>query len=455
MVRGDCFGVDRGRLRALRAQEEAHFAERTPRSRQLLEAARLRMPRGVPMGWMAGLYRHPPIFAAHGHGARFVDADGNRYLDMNQADLSMTCGFNPPEVVEAVARRMEAGSHFLLPTQDAIAVAGALADRFGLPYWQFTLSASSANVEALRVARVATGRKQIVIFHGKYHGHIDDTLASDDGSGPVHDLLGLPSDAGRHTTAVEFNDLAALERALAAGQVAAVLTEPALTNCTLVLPDAGFHVGVRRLTRAYGALLILDETHTQAAAFGGLTRAWGLEPDIVTLGKSLGGGVPIGAYGMTGDLAQTMERHPEIDIGDQPGLATGGTMYANALSLAAARAALDHVLTPEGYARVGRLGAWLADGLEAIFARRGLPWRAHRLGGRSGYCLTPALPHNAREAAPSIDAELIDTPRVFLANRGIWEAIATSGPAVSFAHVEADIDEYLAAADAFCATLAG
>jgi len=410
-------GLDRARLAALRAREDADFEARIPRSLALGAEARAVMPMGVPMSWMAGLYRHPPLFIAKGEGAHFEDVDGNRYLDMNQADLSMNCGFGPPAVTAAVAARMRDGSSFLLPTQDAIAVSRMLGERFGLPCWQYTLSASSANAEAIRVARVATGREKLLLFGGKYHGHIDDTLVEAGDGGSTPQLLGLPRAAAERAVVVPFNDLDALRAALRAGNIA-------------------------------DALFILDETHTHMAAYGGLTNLWRLEADMVSLGKSLGGGVAIGAYGMSRQLAEVMERHHDVDVG-APGLAVGGTMYANALSLAAARAALEQVLTPAGYDHVRALGTRLADGIDALIARHGLPWKAHRLGGRSGYCLRPDWPRNAEQGAFSIDVAFIDARRVFMANRGVWEAIATAGPAASFAHVPGDIEHYLEVLAAF------
>jgi glutamate-1-semialdehyde 2,1-aminomutase len=288
------------------------------------------------------------------------------------------------------------------------------------------------------------------VFGGHYHGHIDDTLVAGDETGAHPELLGVNPRAAADTRIVPFNDLAALERVLASDDVAAVITEPALTNVGVVRPADGFHAGVRALAREHAALLVLDETHTQTAAYGGLTRAWGLEPDVVTLGKSLGGGVPIGAYGMTGDLRDWMEQHRDAH-GRVAGLATGGTTYANPLSLAAAVAALRHIQTPDAFERSAALGAQLADGIEAAAARYDLPWRAHRLGGRSGYCLEPELPRNAEEAERSLDAALIDARRLHMANRGVWEAIASAGPAASFAHDAEDVDEYLGALDLFLA----
>jgi glutamate-1-semialdehyde 2,1-aminomutase len=406
------------------------------------------------MAWMAGLYDHAPIYVAHGDGCRFTDADGHGYVDFNQADLSASCGFAPPSVLDAIAERAARGLQFLLPVEEGIEAAELLAERYGLPAWQFTLSASGANAEAIRLARHRTGHELIVVFGGHYHGHLDDTLVAGDEEHGRPELLGLNARAAADTRIVPFNDLAALERVLVRGGVAAAITEPALTNVGVVQPDDGFHDGLRALTLAHYALLILDETHTQTAAYGGLTRAWSLEPDVVTLGKSLGGGVPIGAYGMTGDLREWMERHRDAH-GRVAGLATGGTTYANPLSLAAAVATLRHIQTPDAYERTAALGAQLADGIEAAAARYGLPWRAHRLGGRSGYCLEPELPRNADEAERSLDAELIDARRLHMANRGVWEAIASAGPAASFAHAADDVDEYLGALDAFLADVAG
>jgi glutamate-1-semialdehyde aminotransferase len=349
---------------------------------------------------------------------------------------------------DAIAERAGRGLQFLLPVEEALAAAEGLAERYPLPAWQFTLSASGANQEAIRLARHATGHQRIVVFGGHYHGHLDDTLVGGDEDGAHPGNLGLNPRAAADTRIVPFNDAIALERVLARGGVAAVITEPALTNVGVVLPDRDFHARVRALTRAHGALLILDETHTQTAAYGGCTRAWGLEPDLIALGKSLGGGVPVGAYGMTAALRDHLERHRDSH-GRVTGIATGGTTYANPLSLAAVVATLSHVQTQAAFERTGALGTRLADGIEAAAARHGLPWRAHRLGGRSGYCLEPELPRTAEDAARSLEDRLVDARRLYMANRGVWEAIASAGPAASFAHEAADVDAYLAVLDGF------
>lgn len=437
--------LNAAKLLELRDKEAALFRARIPHSRALYtESARL-MPHGVPNSWMAAFYPNTEIFAARGAGAWFEDVDGNRYLDMTQCDLSMACGFGPAPIARAVAERFAAGSHFLLPTEDAIAVCRLLKGRFGMPAWQFTLSASAANTEAIRIARLATGRDKVLIFAGKYHGHLDETLV--DTSGPEHH--GLPRGVEQKTIEVPFNDLAAVEAALRQGDVACILTEPVMTNIGVIHPQDGFLDGLRALTRNHGALLIVDETHTQVACFGGFTRAWRLNPDILTLGKCVGGGVPVGAYGLTAELKTLIETNTEPTLTEGKTLAIGGTTYGNALNMAAARAALEHLLTEEGYDRVAGLGAKLADGIDALIAERNLPWRAYRLGNRTGLCLSRALPRNATEAASAISQNLNHFARAFMANRSVWEPIYIHGPSVSFAHTAKDVETYLGALGEF------
>ena len=447
-------GFDRAMLARFRAREEAAFAARTPRSAALRTRAAAHLPSAVPMAWMAGLYPTAPVYAAGGSGSRFRDVDGNEYLDFNVGDLSMCAGFGPPAVVEAVSRQLAAGAHFLLPTEDAIWVAEELARRVGLPFWQMTLSATGANTEVLRLARLATTRERLIVFGGHYHGHLDEALVRLVEGALEPDGEGLPRRSREQTRVLPFNDLAALEAELKSGEVALVLTEPALTNCNVVLPQPGFLAGVRELTRRYGALLCLDEAHTFQFAHGGLTRDWNLEADFVVLGKGLGTGISFGLYGMTAPLAKLHANHLARD-GEAPGLAVGGTTYASAIAVAAARAALEHLLRPADYARIGALGTRLADGLEAHFTARGLPWRAFRLGPRSGYCLENALPVNGAEAARSLDTQFIDLRRIYMANRGIWDSVQSAGPQVSLVHEPSEVERYLEVAGEFLAELTG
>jgi glutamate-1-semialdehyde 2,1-aminomutase len=403
---------------------------------------------------MRDLYRHDPVVAVSGSGSRFVDLDGNSYLDFNAADLSMAAGFAPPAITAAIIEQAQRGNHFLLPTTDALAVCQALTDRFGLPQWQFTLSASGANTDALRIARVATGRSTVLLFDGKYHGHLDQTLWSRDGDQLVSDLDGLDPESGRHVDVLTYNDPDQLRQRLARGDVAAVLVEPALTNTGLVLPSPEFVSSLNHDVRAAGAVLIVDETHTQFAVYGGGSRRFGIHADILTGGKGIGGGVPIGVVGLSDELASVMDAHRAHDPGlmqngDSRGIATGGTLYANALSLAAARAGLEEVFTEQASVRVDALGARLQTGLQELLDDHSLPWTADRLGGRIQWRLTAQTPVTGEDGAASVVLPLADARKVFMANRGVWDAIASAGPSVSYAADEADIDTYLLIAGEF------
>ncbi len=439
--------VDPALVRELKQAEDARFQAEHPRSLALLERARRVMPNGVPMAWHISSYHHPPPWAADGHGARFTDVDGHTYSDFNIADLSMFCGYAPEPLVRAVSARIASGHQFLLPVEDAIVVSEELGRRYGLPKWQYTLSASQANTEAIRVARVATGRDKVLMFDGKYLGHLAEALVEIDPAGAVvSEERGVPRDVVEGTVLVPLNDPAALAAALAGGDIAIVLTEPALTNnFGLILPDAGFHAELRRLTRAAGTLLAIDETHTQVVGPGGLTAAWGLQPDFVTCGKSIAGGVPFGAWGMTDEIAAVLTQAKGADGERSDLIAIGGTLFGNALSLAAARATLLEILTPEAYASTQRLGGRLADGMRAAVARTGLPWHIYRLGPRAGYTFRPEPLRNAAEGRAAADDLLTRLIRMWLANRGVWEAIVGAGPVASIPATDEDVDAYLSA----------
>jgi len=450
--------LDRNKLASLYEREMAAFKEKTRRSGDLLSEATKLMPNGVPMAWMAGLIHHRPLYVTGGAGSCFNDVDGNSYIDFNLADLSNTIGYGETPVSTRVSEQAVRGVQFLQPTEDAIAVSAELKRRTGLPMWQYTLSASSANTEVIRIARAFTGREKIVLFEGKYHGHIDATMT--EGGEPGSNTpgkpagIGLSASAAANSITIPFNDPDALARALAQGDVALVMTEPALTNCHLVLPDPGFLADASRLSREAGALFALDETHTWQFAYGGMNRAAGPEAadiDFITLGKGMGSGVPLGAYGMTTELACFVEQNLDDYTETSHGLAIGGTTFASALTMAAARATLEECLTEQAYARITRLGKILADGIDAAIAQAGLPWRAFRYGPRSGFCLSPQLPRTYDQALASFDMEFINARRIFMANRGIWEAIAPAGPQVSFAHSEADVDHYLSVTREFLA----
>jgi glutamate-1-semialdehyde 2,1-aminomutase len=342
---------------------------------------------------------------------------------------------------------MERGNQFLLPTEDAIVVSEELGRRYGLPKWQYTYSASQANVEVIRVARVVTGRDKVLFFDGKYHGHFDQSLVLLDGDGRVvREERGLPPNVTAQSVIVPFNDPEAVRAALARGDVAVVMTEPALTNeIGLLLPEPGFHDELRRLTRGAGVLLALDETHTQVVGPGGLSRQWSLEPDFVAAGKSIAAGVPFGAWGMTDEIAALLhqEKGPDGERFEQ--IATGGTLFGNPLAMAAARATMLEVLTDEAYAHTQTLGARLAEGMRDAVARAGLPWTIHHLGPRAGYVFAPVVPRTAAEARGYADDLLTRLIRIWLANRGVWEAIVGAGPVVPVPAAGEDVEAYVSA----------
>ncbi|MDP2349801.1 MAG: transaminase [Chloroflexota bacterium] len=448
-------GVDRERVRRLKNVEDARFAAAHPRSAALMARGREVMPNGVPMSWLVGSYHHLPMWVAEGRGARFTDVDGHTYHDFNIADMSMFCGYAPEPLVRAVSDRMARGNQFLLPTEDAIVVSELLRDRFGLPKWQYTSSATHANTEAIRIARVVTGRDRVLMFDGKYLGHFDEALVElDDDGRVVAEERGIPADTASGTVLVPFNDPPVLARALERRDIAIVLTEPAITNnIGLLLPDDGFHAELRRLTSETGTLLAIDETHTQVVGPGGLTAKWGLQPDLVTIGKSIAGGLPFGAWGMTEEIAGVLDQRKGPD-GERASLvATGGTIFGNALAMAAARAVMTEILTPEAYAHTQRLGARLATGMRASVEAHGLPWHIHHLGPRSGYTFQPMPIRDGAEGRAAADEMLTRLIRVWLANRGVWEAIVGAGPVCAVPAVDEDVDAYLAGWDSLLGAL--
>ncbi|MEX0985749.1 MAG: transaminase [Actinomycetota bacterium] len=440
-------GVDPMLVKRLKDAEDARFHGEHPRSAALRARAAAVMPNGVPMAWLRGSYHHEPPWIDHAAGARFTDVDGHTYSDFNIADLSMFCGYGPEPVVRAVSEAMRRGNQFLLPTEDAIVVSEELGRRYGLPKWQYTSSASQANVEAIRVARVATGRDKVLFFDGKYHGHFDQSLVHLDAGGRlVPEERGLPVTVTDQSVMIPFNDVEALGEALARGDIALVMAEPALTNeIGLLLPEPGFHDDLRRLTAEAGVLLAFDETHTQVMGPGGLTKLWGLQPDLVTAGKSIAGGVPFGTWGMTDEVARVLHQDKGPDGERFDVVATGGTLFGNPLAMAAARATMLEVLTDAAYAHTQMLGLELADGMREAVTAAGLPWFIHHLGPRAGYVFAPAPARTAAQARTFADDLLTRLIRIWLANRGVWEAIVGAGPVVPVPATHEDVAAYVGA----------
>jgi glutamate-1-semialdehyde 2,1-aminomutase len=446
---------DRGRLQDLLAREKSQFAARHLRSKDLFERARRCLLAGVPMNWMVRWAGGFPIFVDSAAGARFTDVDGNRYLDLCLGDTGAMTGHSPAPVLQAIADRAPRGITFMLPTEDAVLVGEALQRRFGLPYWQTTLTATDANRFAIRLARHVTGRPRVLVFNGCYHGTVDETFVVLRGGAVTArpGNLGPPVDPARTTRVVEFNDASALETALALGDVACVLAEPALTNVGIVLPDPGFHDALRQITRRAGTLLILDETHTISAGPGGYTAEHGLVPDILTLGKPIAGGVPAAVYGMTAEVADAIERSTKVSEADTGGI--GGTLAGNALSLAAMRAALESVLTAPFFARAIPLAQRFVEGVERVIDEFQLPWHVTRLGCRAEYGFRKDPPRNGSEAAASMDPELEHYMHLAALNRGIlltpFHNMALLAPDVT----QADIDEHTRVFRESVAALAG
>lgn len=439
--------LDRDRIACVHADELAAFRDRRPRTMALQERARAHMPNGVPMAWMAS-DNDQPVYIDHGAGAGFTDVDGHHYVDFNASDMAMFCGHANPAIVRAVAAQAARSTQFLLPTENSITIAEELARRYpAQTHWQFTLSATQANTEAIRLARARTGRDVVVLFEGHYHGHFEEALVDLEGGRPTELQRGLSKGVTGRVRIAQFNDPDVLRQALAPGDVALVLTEPTLTNGVHLLPpQPGWHDALRTLTREHGTLLALDETHTHVVGVGGATHLYGLDPDILTIGKAVAGGVPMGVYGVTGALAD------ELDV--DRNVATGGTLFGNPLSAAAAVAALTEVLTPEAYAHATELGARLADGIEAAIDDAGLPWTAFRFGPRTGQWYGPQ-PRTGADAHALVDAPLTKSLRIWLANRGIWEALPGAGPTVPIPATDADVDLYLDGYRGWLAAIAG
>jgi glutamate-1-semialdehyde 2,1-aminomutase len=438
--------IDRSHLVDLLARERATFAEANPRSRQAYEDAANLFGR-VPMTWMNKRAGGFPLYLATARGAHVTDLDGHSYVDFCLGDTGAMAGHSPVAVVEAVRQRMAdaGGLTAMMPTEDAAWVGAELARRFGLPYWSFSLTATDANRWAMRLARALTGRGKILFHSYCYHGSVDESLIvlAEGRSASRPGNVGAPCDVLDTSRVVEINDLDGLDRELAHGDVAAVLIEPALTNIGIVLPETGYLAGVRELTRRHGSLLIHDETHTFSAGPGGVTGRDGLTPDIVTIGKAIAGGVPCGAYGLSGELAEQALSRTDLDLVDMGGV--GGTLAGNPVSMAAARACLDEVLTDKAFAQMEALSNRLSAGLRDVIGRAGLAWSVSQLGARVEYRFADPAPRTGGESAAAHDDELDDYLHVAMANRGVlltpFHNMALTCPDTS----ESDVDSYLAA----------
>jgi glutamate-1-semialdehyde 2,1-aminomutase len=425
----------------LLSRELDRFEREHPRSRELTTRAERSLLAGVPMPWMIRWAGGFPVFAEEAYGARFRDVDGHEYVDFCLGDTAAMTGHSPAPTVRAVAEQAAKGITLMLPSEDALWVGEELSRRFGLPRWQFALTATDANRFAIRLARELTGRPKILVFNWCYHGTVDETFATLDGASVVsrEGNVGPPVGLDETTRVVEWNDVEALERELAAGDVACVLAEPALTNIGIVHADPGFHDVLREATRRTGTLLIIDETHTLCAGPGGYTAAHGLEPDLLTVGKAIAAGIPAAAYGFSREVAERLEallpRDERADVGG-----IGGTVAANVLSLAAMRATLGEVLTNDAFARMIELGERFEAGVAGAIERHALPWHVTRLGCRVEYLFRAERPRNGSEAAAGGDPELDRLIHLYALNRGILLTPFHNMALMSPATTEADVD---------------
>ena len=411
-----------------------------PASKKLFEKAKAHLLDGVPMNWMvewAGTY---PIFVKEGSGAYLWDVDGHRYLDLCLGDTGAMTGHAPHAAVQAITDRLSRGITFMLPTEDTIWLGDELHRRFGLPYWQTALTATDANRFAIRLARYITGRKLILVFNGCYHGTVDESFVTIVDGKPVSRKAnaGPPVDPTQTTRVIEFNDIPALEAALKTRDLACVLAEPALTNIGIVLPEPGYHEALREITQRTGTLLIIDETHTISAGSGGYTKAYDLQPDMLTLGKPIGSGVPAAVYGFSAEVADRISRATQNE--DEIIHGVGGTLAGNALSLTAMRATFQHVLTQQAFERTIPLALRYTQGIEGAIQEFRLPWHITRLGCRAEYWFRSTPPRNGAQAYASQDDELARYMHLATLNRGIlltpFHNMALIAPDVS----EADID---------------
>jgi len=411
--------IDRKRLKELTRREEHRFTVDHPKSEALYERAQDSLLGGVPMNWMKKWAGAFPIFVQFAKGAHFTDVDGREYVDLCLGDTGAMTGHSPDVVAEAVARRVREGITLMLPTEDALWVGEDLKRRFGLPYWQFTLTATDANRFSIRIAREITQRSKILVFHYCYHGTVDESFASlhDGVVGPRRGNIGPPVNLAETTRVVEFNDLNALEGALKHHDVACVLAEPAMTNVGIILPEEGYWRCAQELCRRYGSLLIADETHTICASPGGCTAEWKLAPDMLVFGKAIGSGIPGATYGCSEEVAQRIAARIRLEDCDVGGI--GGTLAGNALSLTAMRATLEHILTCASFQKMIPLAKRFNDGVTEHIRANGLPWNVIQLGARAEYTFAKDPPRNGGESAAAADFELERFLHLYALNRGV------------------------------------
>jgi glutamate-1-semialdehyde 2,1-aminomutase len=432
--------INRQKLEKVLEQEIQLFAREHPKCYALYQRAKDSLLDGVPMNWMVRWAGGYPLFVDHAKGAHFTCADGKQFLDFCLGDTGAMVGHSPDGPVAEIKQQLDKGITFMLPTEDAIWVGEELQKRFKLKYWQTTLTATDANRFVLRLCRHITKRPYVLVYDYCYHGSVDETFITiNDGiPGPRPGAIGPQVNPVVTTRVIPWNNIPALEQALAAGDVACVLAEPVMTNIGIIHPDPGYHEALRELTRKYGTLLIIDETHTMCAGPGGYTGEAGLEPDILTVGKTIGSGVPAAVYGLSEEVGDRVSKSIKVDESDVGGI--GGTLAGNALSLAAMRATLRSTLSKETFAHTIPLAVRFTDGVKQAIDEFGLPWVINRLGCRAEYWFCPELPRNGGDAEAAVDSELDRYMHLAAMNRGIlmtpFHNMALIAPDVTAADID-------------------
>lgn len=422
------------------SQESEAFTRARPASAALAEKAKAHWQNGVPMHWMTDWGTPHPMFVERAEGSRLFDVDGNAYDDFCLGDTGSMFGHSPPPVARALAEYGSRGLTYMLPTEDSVAAGELLSQCFGLPYWQVCATATDANRYVIRWCRAITGRDKVLVFHGAYHGSADDTFVRLKDGKAIHrpGLIGQVYDLTQHTKVVEFNDLQALEAALKDNDVACILTEPALTNIGMVLPQAGFLDGMQALAKKYGTLLVIDETHTVSTGYGGYTRTHNLRPDFLTVGKAIAGGFPAAVFGFTAEVAASM---PKAKNTSGPGYSgMGTTLSANALAMRAMRVNLAEVMTPKAYEHMLPLSEYLASSIAREISARKLPWHVSNVGARAEFVCTAKPPKNGTEAAAAMAGRLELAIHLYLINRGYLIAPFHNMTLVSPATTKAQVD---------------
>ena len=434
--------VAESRITELMSSEVKRFVEEHPKSQMVADRSRSSLLAGVPMPWMKRWAGPFPIVADNALGGTIFDIDGNRYVDFCLGDTGSMTGHANVPISEAIALQAQRGLTTMLPSSDISWVADHLSERFGMSKWQFCLSATDANRFSLRIARALSGKSKIVVNDWCYHGTVDETLVILDVHGKTISrpgAIGPQVDPGLTTIAVPFNDLDAMEKALAGGDVACVLMEPALTNIGIVLPQDGYLEGVRKLTKQYGVMLILDETHTICAGPQGASRMWGIEPDMLVIGKTIGGGVPVAAYGMATDVANKVESLMQGHDLDVSGI--GGTLSGSAFAGAAIRATLTHALRQEDFDIAIPLANRWSKGVQNVIDQYELPWTVQQLGCRAEYWFSEH-PQNGAQAAASVNDGLESLMHLYALNRGVLLTPFHNMALMTPFHSEADVDKH-------------